>query len=65
MFCTRLLQLGLSRGKTDVLLHHSDQSSQYTSEQFQRLLADNGVACSMSWVCNVWRSSLLEVLHHW
>ena len=33
---------------TDALLHHSDQGSQYTSEQFQRLMADNGVTCSMS-----------------
>jgi putative transposase len=31
------------RGKPDALLHHSDQGSQYTSEQFQRLMADNGV----------------------
>jgi putative transposase len=30
------------RGKSDALLHHSDRGSQYTSEQFQRLLADNG-----------------------
>ena len=36
------------RGKPDALLHHSDQGSQYTSEQFQRLMADNGVTCSMS-----------------
>ena len=28
------------RGKPKQLLHHSDQGSQYTSEQFQRLLAD-------------------------
>ena len=28
------------RGKPDALLHHSDQGSQYTSEQFQRLLAE-------------------------
>lgn len=28
------------RGKADALLHHSDQGSQYTSEQFQRLLTD-------------------------
>jgi putative transposase len=28
--------------------------SQYTSEQFQRLLADNGVVCSMSRSGNVW-----------
>jgi putative transposase len=32
------------RGKADALLHHSDQGSQYTSQQFQRLLADNGIA---------------------
>lgn len=30
------------RGRPDALLHHSDQGSQYTSEQFQRLMADNG-----------------------
>jgi transposase InsO family protein len=28
--------------------HHSDRGSQYTSEQFQRLMADNGIVCSMS-----------------
>jgi putative transposase len=42
------------RGKADALLHHSDQGSQYTSEQFQRLLADNGITCSMSRAGNVW-----------
>jgi hypothetical protein len=36
------------RGKPDALLHHSDRDSQYTSEQFQRLMADHGVVCSMS-----------------
>ena len=30
------------------LLHHSDQGSQYTCEQFQQLLADHGIECSMS-----------------
>ena len=30
------------RGKPDALLHHSDQGSQYASDQFQRLMADNG-----------------------
>lgn len=28
------------RGKPKALLHHSDQGSQYSSEQFQRLMAD-------------------------
>ena len=36
------------RGKPDALLHYSDRGSQYTSEQFQRLMADHGVVCSMS-----------------
>jgi len=36
------------RGKPDALLHHSDRGSQYTSEQFQRLMADNGVVCSIA-----------------
>ncbi len=30
-------------GKPDVLLHNSDQGSQYTSEQFQKLMAYNGI----------------------
>ena len=48
------------RGKPDALLHHSDQGSQYTSEQFQRLMADNGVACSMSRSGNVWDNAAME-----
>src|SRR6185437_6620120 len=41
-------------------LHHSDQGSQYTSEQFQRLMADNGVACLMSRSGNVWDNAAME-----
>ena len=48
------------RGKPQMLLHHSDQGSQYTSEQFQRLLADNGVTCSMSRSGNVWDNAAME-----
>jgi Transposase and inactivated derivatives len=42
------------RGRPKELLHHSDQGSQYTSEPFQRLLADHGITCSMSRSGNVW-----------
>lgn len=42
------------RGKPDALLLHSERGSQYSSEQFQRLMADNGVDCSMSRSDNVW-----------
>ena len=48
------------RGKADALVHHSDQGSQYTSEQFQRLLADHGITCSMSRSGNVWDNSAME-----
>ena len=48
------------RGKPDALLHHSDRGSQYASEQFQRLLADAGVSCSMSRAGNVWDNSAME-----
>ena len=48
------------RGKPDALLHHSGQVSQYTSEQFQRLMTDNGVTCSMSRSGNVWDNAAME-----
>lgn len=48
------------RGRPTTLLHHSDQGSQYTSEQFQRLLGDNGITCSMSRSGNVWDNAAME-----
>ena len=48
------------RGRPDALLHHSDQGSQYTSEQFQRLMTENGVTCSMSRSGNVWDNAAME-----
>jgi putative transposase len=48
------------RGKPDSLLHHSDQGSQYTSEQFQRLMSDHGITCSMSRSGNVWDNAAME-----
>ena len=48
------------RGKPRTLLHHSDQGSQYTSEQFQRLMADQGITCSMSRAGNCWDNAAME-----
>ncbi len=48
------------RGKPGALLHHSDRGSQYTSEQFQRLMSDHGVSCSMSRAGNVWDNAAME-----
>jgi putative transposase len=36
------------RGKPEKLLHHSDQGSQYTSTDFQKMLADLDIECSLS-----------------
>ena len=41
-------------------MHHSDQGSQYTGEQLQRLLLDHGITCSMSRAGNVWDNSAME-----
>lgn len=38
----------------------SVQGSQYASEQFQTLTADNGVTCSMSRSGNVWDNAAME-----
>lgn len=48
------------RGKPDVLLYHSDQDSQYTSEQFQSPMANHGLTCSMSRSGNVWENAAME-----
>jgi len=55
------------RGKPDVLLHHSDSGSQggfkrssQHHKQFQCLMADNGVTCSMSRSGNVWNNAAME-----
>ena len=42
------------------MLRRSLESAQYTSEQFQRLMADNGVVCSMSRSGNVWDNAAME-----
>src|SRR5262245_55446824 len=46
---TDALAMAISRrGRPRELLHHSDRGSQYTSEAFQRLMAEHGVTCSLS-----------------
>lgn len=55
-----LLMAVWRRGKPDTLLHHSDQGSQYTSDQFQRLMAHHGIVCSMSRSGNVWDNAAME-----
>jgi putative transposase len=46
----RALEMALRRRCPDrgELLHHSDQGSTYASEDYQRILAQHGITCSMS-----------------
>jgi transposase InsO family protein len=45
----RALEMAIRRRCPEAgLLHHSDQGSTYASEDYQRLLAANGITCSMS-----------------
>ena len=48
------------RGRPEALLHHSDRGSQYASDQFQRLMEDHGIVCSMSRAGNVWDNAAME-----
>ena len=48
------------RGKPGALIHHSDRGSQYTSEDFQRLLAHHGIECSMSRKGDCWDNAAME-----
>jgi putative transposase len=41
-------------------MHHSDQGSQYTSEDFQQLLKAQGITCSMSRRGECWDNAAME-----
>jgi transposase InsO family protein len=58
---TRALDMAVRRRQPDGnLLHHSDQGTQYTSEGFQRVLADHGITCSMSRRGNCYDNAAME-----
>lgn len=58
-FCIEAVKEERARyGKPDIF----NTDSQYTSEQFQRLMADHGITCSMSRSGNVWDNVFVERL---
>ena len=58
---TSALQMAISQRKPQTgLLHHSDRGSQYASDNFQDLLDDNGIVCSMSRKGNCWDNACME-----
>ena len=55
-----LLMAIYRRGRPQAVMHHSDQGTQYTSEDFQRLLNAHGIICSMSRRGNCWDNAATE-----
>lgn len=48
------------RAPSTGLLHHSDQGSPYTAEDYQKLLAEHGITCSMSRRGNCYDNAAME-----
>jgi len=62
---TQALTMALWRRKpTGALLHHSDRGIQYAAGDYQRLLAEHGIACSMSRKGNCWDNAVVESFFH-
>ena len=60
MVSDALLMALWRRGKPKALMHHSDQGSQYTSDDFQQLLKSQGIQCSMSRRGECWDNAAME-----
>jgi transposase InsO family protein len=55
------LKMALGRRKpVKGLVHHSDLESQYASADYQRVLKDHGIMCSMSRKGNCWDNAVVE-----
>ena len=48
------------RGPVRGVMHHSDRGSQYASDESQKLLAANGMLCSMSRKGDCWDNAVVE-----
>ncbi len=59
------MKMSLFRRKVkSSLLLHSDRGSQYASDNFQQLLRENGISCSMSRKGNCWDNAAMESFFH-
>ena len=58
---TQALQMAVQRRRPAAgLLHHSDRGVQYASNEYQSLLHQNGIGCSMSRKGNCWDNACAE-----
>jgi putative transposase len=55
------LSMALARRRpNEGLLHHSDRGVQYACDEYQKLLAENGMECSMSGKGDCWDNAVME-----
>ena len=55
------LQMAIANRKpASGLLHHSDRGVQYASREYQSVLAEHGMTCSMSRTGNCWDNAVVE-----
>lgn len=65
LLITEALQKALWNRKFPVdVLVHSDRGSQYCSEEYQKILKDNRLICSMSRKGNCWDNAPMESFYH-
>lgn len=64
LVCKALKMAYLRRRPSRGLIHHSDRGSQYASLEYQRLLKDWGIQCSMSRKGDCWDNAPMESFFH-
>ena len=52
------------RGNVKGVILHSDRGVQYASSEYQALLRENGIICSMSRKGNCWDNAVMESFYH-
>lgn len=50
--------------ETEGVIHHSDRGGQYASHEYQKVLKDNGLICSMNRKGNCWDNAPMESFFH-
>ena len=59
--CTQALAMAIARRRPGAgLLHHSDRGVQYACEDYQAMLTENAMTCSMSRVGNCYDNAVME-----
>ena len=64
LVCNALSMAVFARHRPQGVIVHSDRGSQYCSQDYQRLLSDHGLRCSMSKKGDCYDNAAMESWHH-